>query len=152
MSTHFLKTLALSASLVLGFGLLVGCGNAGPATTVQGKVTVNGQPVNGTIHFVAADGKEASGPIGPTGGTYTVSDPPLGEVTVLFKGGPAAAAAPLTPPKPLEGGPAPTMPGDTMKSTGAMGVAPPAKYSEAANGIKYTVTAGHNQKDFELTP
>src|SRR5207253_10626900 len=81
-----------SFALLLAALYMAGCGEPGPSTMVSGKVTVGGQPVQGTIHFLSADGKEVSGPIGPTGGMYTVANPPVGEVTVLVKGTGLAAA------------------------------------------------------------
>jgi hypothetical protein len=134
-------------SLLLAFvALVTGCGEPGPATVVSGKVTLGADPVKGTIHFVGADGKEVSGPIGPTGGLYTVTDPPLGEVTVLFKSSELAIAPPLEAP------PAGSDATKTLGGTAGAGVAPPKKYADGAGGIKYTVTAGKQQKDFELTP
>src|SRR5687768_12589575 len=139
---HSACILSLLALLIV---TLAGCGDTGPATSVFGKVTVNGEPVSGFIHFVGADGKEVVAPIGPTGGLYTVANPPLGEVTVLVKGTGLAAAPALQPP-----------PGssDATKTVGTKmgGVEPPKKYAEAAGGLKYTVTAGKQEKNFELTP
>jgi hypothetical protein len=146
--TSFFRTAACLLQLSMLLVVAAGCGDSGPSNIVSGKVMLGADPVNGTIHFVGADGKEASSPIGPTGGTYSVVDPPTGEVTVLFKGG-AIAAAPALQPAPG----AMTMPGGTATSkTGMTGVPPPAKYATAAGGIKYTVTSGRQQKDFELTP
>jgi len=142
----YLLHLSKSACFCLLTVFAIGCGEPGPATVVSGKVTTGGEPVSGTIHFVGADGTEAMAPVGPTGGLYTVANPPVGEVTVLIKGGLGGSPPALKPPT-----------GEGSKMTGMpempkMGVAPPAKYADKANGIKYTVTAGKQQKDFDLAP
>jgi hypothetical protein len=102
----------------------------------------------GTIHFVGSDGKEVSAPVGPLGGNYSIADPPLGEVTVLVKG-PAVPlpAAPTTPP----GAKMPEVEGKSPEFA-KPGVAPPAKYADAAGGLKYTVVSGTQKKDFDLAP
>jgi hypothetical protein len=128
----------------------LGCGDNAPSNTVSGKVQYQGQPVSGFIHFVGADGKEVSSPIGPSGGAYTVMNPPLGDVTILIKpalGGGAAAAAPSTP---APG--APALPGMEGMPKMAASVSPPAKYSEASGGLKYSVKPGKQVHDIELTP
>lgn len=130
------------------FAGLTGCGPAGAKNSVSGAVTVDGSPVVGTIHFVGADGKSVSAPVGPTGGAYTIADPPLGEVTVLIKPSdvplPAAPAAPPGAKMPEVGGKSPEFAKPAAN--------PPAKYAEASGGLKYTVVAGHQKKDFALTP
>ena len=134
-------------SLLVAALIFAGCGDAGPANAVSGKVTLNGEPVAGSITFVGADGKEVSSPVGPGGGTYNIVDPPQGEVTVLIKG-PGIAATPELKPAPG----AMAMPSGTDKGANSMGVNPPAKYADASGGLKYTVRAGRQTKDFELTP
>jgi hypothetical protein len=140
------NTVPWLAVLLVSVGSFTGCGDAGPSTLVSGKVTTGGAGVTGTIHFVGADGKEVSAPVGPTGGTYQIANPPLGEVTVLVKGGPVAAP----PLKPAPG--AVAMPGNTS-TPAAAGAQPPAKYADpSTSDLKYTVVAGAQQKDFDLAP
>jgi hypothetical protein len=151
-----LLKVSLSSLLIIAVASTMGCGDAGPATVVSGKVTTGGQPVTGFIHFVGSDGKEVAAPVGPSGGTYMVTDPPLGEVTVLVKGVPGSAVPTSggNAPAPGTGGGTPMMkmPGGTDATTATTGVPPPAKYADASGGLKYTVTAGKQQKDFELAP
>ena len=50
--------------------------------TLTGRVTLNGRPVIwGSVLVVAHDGRSAAGRIEPDG-TYTVTDAPVGEVTI----------------------------------------------------------------------
>lgn len=61
---------------LLVFGLLVGCSSDGGKGTVEGTVTLNGQPLEkGLIRFVPVDGNSqpADGTI--TGGKFTVIAP-----------------------------------------------------------------------------
>jgi len=122
--------------LVLGVS---GCGTKGAANSVSGKVTLNDEPVKGLVVFVGADNKEVSAPTNPNG-TYTLDNPPLGQVKVLVKTvGPVGVDTP--PPKD-----APNMPK-------AGGVAPPAKYASAAtSGLTYEVKAGKHTYDIPLKP
>ena len=146
MSRDSLSACAFVTALLLISG--TGCGPAGPANSVAGKVTLGGQPVRGTIVFRGADGKEATAPVGPTGGTYAIADPPVGEVTILVKGD---ALAVLAPPPTLPGAPAAPDMTNAVK-TGSATVPPPAKYADASGGLKYTVKAGRQTHDIELTP
>jgi hypothetical protein len=70
--------LALSAVVTLA----VGCG---PQTaTVQGKVTVNGEPLkSGSVSFQSATGLVVDAPIQPDG-TYTAANVPVGTAKVVI--------------------------------------------------------------------
>jgi len=111
------------------------------ANSVSGKVTLNGEPVLGTVVFVGADNKEAMSGI-KADGSYSVPNPPTGQVKILVKGMGGAAPPVATPPK--EGG-------GTMPKAG--GVAPPAKYGAVnTTDLKFEVTSGKQKHDITLTP
>jgi len=110
---------------------------------VSGKVTLDNQPVTGTITFLYPDNKELNSPLGPQG-NYRIQDPPPGTVKIIVKGMGA-----LTPP--TKGGPAlPDMPG---MPKGATGVEPPQKYTAAnSTPLTYEVKGGHQTYDIPLSP
>jgi hypothetical protein len=79
---------------------VVGCGDSGPPTgKVTGKVTYNGNPVNGgSVFFALKKGGAGTGTIAEDG-TYT-AQVPLGEATVTVNPPPAKdPKAPLPFPK-----------------------------------------------------
>lgn len=124
---------------------LVGCGSSGPSDTLSGKVTLNGQPVNGMVVLTGADGKTAQSMISPDG-VYIVVNPPKGECSVLVKGMPGMPMSAPTAPKDAGG----KMPG---VSESKIGVPPPAKYAQANNGLaKVNITGGKQTHNIELTP
>jgi len=136
---------SLGLCLLLGLILTTGCGGgkSGSGTTVTGKVTLEGQPVNGIVHFVHATAPEATAPSGPDG--YTMINPPLGQVKVLVKAMPGAAAPGAATPKG-----SPELPSMAGTST-AQGVAPPAKYGHpGTSDITYEVKAGKQTFDIPL--
>lgn len=134
------------------FPALSGCGDAGGTAkdSLKGKVTLNTKPVAGLIVFVNAEGKELSAPLGPDG-SFTVENPPAGEVTVVVRtiGGVGKA-------KEIPGGAVVAGKGGSVlpsAGTGMGGEDPPAKYGDPKTSpLKYTITAGHQTKNFELTP
>jgi len=67
--------------------LMSGCTGTskGIQNSVSGKVTLNGDPVSGTVVFVGSDGKEAMSPISAEG-KYDIPNPPQGTVKILVKG------------------------------------------------------------------
>jgi hypothetical protein len=134
----------LLATVLLILGLASGCSEGGPANSVSGKVTLNGDPVTGTIVFVGS-GKEATSSIGLTG-EYFISDPPLGDVSVLIKPNTSIPAPVGGAPGNADSAAMPGMPSVKAAAT------PPAKYADASSGLKYTVAAGKQKKDFELAP
>jgi hypothetical protein len=122
---------------------MLGCSSRGNIDSVSGKVALSGKPVSGQIVFVCSDGKEFSGFTHGPDGSYTISNVPRGEVTVLIKAsGPApgetgssgSSRPPPVGPKPLVGG-----------------VAPPTRYSSHGE-LKVVISGGQQFKDFELTP
>lgn len=116
---------------------VVGCGGAGAKPVVSGKVTVNGKaPVPGcTVSFIGADNKETSASVA-NDGAYTVSDAPLGDDRVVVKG---PAIRPATVGR---------MPGAPAVGTEQI----PPKYQQPGNGLTYTVKAGRQTHDLDLTP
>jgi hypothetical protein len=128
--------LGLFAALLIGAS---GC-NTGPkesANQVSGKVTLNGNPVTGSVYFVGADGKESPAGLIKGDGTYNVPDPPQGKVKVLVKGM-AGGAGPAAPVKD-----APSMPGQS--------VPPPAKYGAAATtDLETEIKPGKQTYNIEL--
>jgi hypothetical protein len=140
-----LVSLALLSTAVL---VVAGCGGkSGPKNQVSGKVTLNGQPVVGTIKF-SAGGKEKSGAILGNDGAYAVEDPPMGEcdVTIEPMGGDMPGG--------IKAAPAVTGAG-AVKEAGLVGAGqsqrPPDKYRKPGL-LKFNVTGGKQTKDFELTP
>jgi len=124
----------LLAVLVWG----AGCGSKGPKNVVTGKVTLNGQPVAGTVTFTGGGGKEVNAPINPDG-TYMIPDPPEGENQIVVKGF-LGATGPLPGAEKVPGGGLST-PGGALKPA-EMGANPPAKYGKPGNGLSFNVTGG----------
>jgi hypothetical protein len=126
---------------------LFGCsgGGGGPKDVVKGKVTLNGQPVSGQVVFIGPDKKEITALI-TLSGEYSIPSPPKGEYVILVKG------MGVTPPTGSKGGD--KMKNDPTKdvSSPAGGQAPPEKYSQPNNGLKFTVTGGEQTNNIELTP
>src|SRR5947209_4907406 len=83
--------------LVAAALLASGCG--GVRNSVSGKVTLGGRPVAGMVTFVGADGKEATAPVNPDG-SYTVVNPPTGQVQVVVKNFPGMAGGNQPRPNP----------------------------------------------------
>jgi hypothetical protein len=140
----------LSASWLVPFTLVIvlaaGCGKKEPTSTVTGKVTLNGQPVAGTVAFVGPDNKQVTAPINPDG-TYTVASPPTGQVRILVKSLPGAipGAKPI-----ISADMARTMPVSTTAP--ATGQSPPARYAWPNNGLTFNVTGGKQSHDITLVP
>jgi len=82
-------TRTILVSLCLGsFGLfgLVGCGDSGP--TLKGKATIDGQPFVGTIHVTnPTTNQTAAGPASEKDGSFTVPNPPVGQVIIHVEPG-----------------------------------------------------------------
>jgi len=128
----------------LAFG--TGCPGKAGTNAVSGKVTLDGKPVSGTVIFVWPDSKELASPIGPDG-SYSIPNPPPGQVKILVKGMTSGAVeAPV-------GGPPPGA-GDLPKIPNAStGVQPPAKYGDASTSdLSYEVKAGKQSHDLALKP
>jgi len=122
--------------------LTLGCGGKTGETVVYGKVTLNGQAVDGSVTFIGSDKKESASPIAPDG-KYRIINPPLGAVRIVVKGNPKGAGM-----KELPKGP-----GEAPNATGGgSGVPPPKKYENPENGLTYEVKAGEQEHNIELTP
>jgi len=133
---------------LLVFLLLVaaGCPSTVAKDNVSGKVTVAGEKVvMGTITFIGADGKTATGNITPTG--YVVENPPKGECKITIKGMGLTLNAPVKDSsKDSE-----KVTKDMKMETPAMGATPPKKYESPENGLKFTVTSGKQKHDIDLS-
>jgi len=106
---------------------------------VSGKGLVNGNPAapGAKVVFIGEGQKEASTVTG-SDGLYTITNPPLGAVRIIVRGNTVPVAS--------AGGEAP----QGMKSSG--GAAIPPKYGQPGNELTYTVTAGKQTHNIELTP
>jgi hypothetical protein len=138
----------LLASAVL---VAAGCGGKGPKNRITGKVTLNGQPVKGRVVFIGSDGKEKEAGIGP-GGSYDLSDPPLGEVSILVKAPEKPAGAAPEEKKPIvpnfgKGDKGKTdVPGTVGTGADEGAVNPPAKYGKKdTSPLKHTVKGGSKE-------
>ena len=150
----------LLALLALGMLNGVGCGKAKRAT-VSGKVTFNNKPVPvGTVSFVDAKNRTGTATIDDKG-HYTVTDAPVGEVTIIvnvpkreagmgggFKMSKPPKDATMKPPEGME---------PSGKGTGAIDprrIPPiPDKYrSVSTSPLKFTVEPGTQEKDIPLMP
>jgi hypothetical protein len=157
------KARLLLPALMLVTILAAGCKGKSAPASITGKVTFKDAPVpGGTVTFRSADGEGPNykGVIGADG-TYTVTDVPVGEMTVTVEtesvntnkkmptyggnrgggvGNPEGEKAGSVSPKPKD---APT-------SSGAY-VAIPPKYSlPTQSGLKFTVENGKNTYNIPL--
>ena len=145
----FPSILLFSSSLLA----LTGCGGGGvsegPANSIKGKVTLNNQPVGGTVVFIGSDKKELSSPISKDG-EYVIPNPPKGEGQFLVKSGVMAGTIPADK-KGVKDSPKEKDPTKEVASLG--GVEPPAKYALPNNGIpKFDYTGGRMTYNIELQP
>lgn len=136
---RFNTTLGLS---LMALVFIAGCGDP-LANSVSGKVTLDGQAVSGTIRFVGANGNEVESLLGDDG-SYTVVDPPKGEVQIA-----------ITAPPDMQGDilpdDAPDLP-DMNEAAGTNQIPPPEKYSDPAkSNLTFTVTTGKQTHDIPLT-
>lgn len=124
---------------VLLVALASGCSGRG---TVSGTVKYKGELLTtGEVNFIAAGGASRSGLIG-SDGRYEITDAPPGEVVVVV----TATRA--------EGGKASGSPLTASKADKAPVVRSlvPVKYGDPkTSDLRYTVAAGSQVKDFELT-
>jgi len=128
-------TWAVSLTLLIAAILAAGCGEKQAANVVSGKVTLDGEPVSGTVVFIGADSKEASAPTNLEG-AYKIENPPLGQCKVLVRG--MAGLTGTAPPK-------------DAPSMGKQGAAPPPKYGAVTTtDLSYEVKAGKHTYNIEL--
>jgi len=145
-------------AIAAGLSLLGGCSPGGPPLgRVSGKVTLNGQPLEGAhLTFIAKDAPRAA--IGTTDAqgvyqltTFSPNDgAPLGRHTVTVTM-PAKGTANMSAEKPD------TAYGEAMKqaSQGVLqrGKEIPAKYANpVTSGLSAEVKSGNNTFDFDLQP
>jgi hypothetical protein len=133
---------------------VLGCGGNTTINTLEGKITYNGAEVTGgSILFYPAGGGPVPGFI-KSDGTYIASDVPPGEVTVTIDTTSVQnTGKAIMPPggKAPPGGDASKYPGANIQGA-AKAVQIPAKYADRnKSGLKFTVSKGKNEKNFELT-
>lgn len=132
---RFAQFLAL-ALWCAGACAMIGCGSGGPPTaTVSGVVKLHGKELaEGSVTFVAPDGRTGSSAIKPDG-TYAVTDAPVGKAVVLVTAPPPSTLGTL-------------MPGGTKARPS---VAIPKKYGDkTTSDLKHEVTAGKETFDIDL--
>jgi hypothetical protein len=135
--------------------LLAGCSGSGKSNTVQGKVTLDGQPVSGVVTFIGPSKKkeaEKSSPINLADGMYSISDPELGVNTIIITGG-LGGGGPGVGATRQPTGDMTKMTKDMMKDmTPQTGVAPPEKYANpATSGLSLEVKGGKQVHDLPLS-
>jgi hypothetical protein len=123
---------ARSCRLVLAVvaGLLAsGCGGARTGT-VAGKVSYRGQPLpGGFVDFISENGQVTTGPIKPDG-TYAVAHVPIGPAAITVRDLSGALGE---------------------RSGQARSLKLPLRYrSPEGSGLRYAVTAGRQEHDFDL--
>jgi hypothetical protein len=117
--------------------LAAGCGAKSNKGTVTGTVTLDGQPIKaGLIHFAAVDGLTPTADAAITDGKFKARVPP-GDKKVSI------SAPKVTGQRRMYETPNSPMIDITEESV-------PKQYN-AQTTLKYTVAAGSQQKDFELT-
>ncbi len=157
----------LSALLLLA----AGCGPAHPASTVSGKVTYKGEPLNGGTIKLYPDVTPTAGgydnsfliAIKPDG-TFTATNVPTGKMTVTIETQPPHVRGQngpkIDPTTHLPEGMKPPPDFDPSQVKAAPGAAPPAtnlmvipsKYANPrTSGLTWDIQPGKQTKDFELT-
>ena len=136
--------LALGLCL-LALPLAAGCGGkSGSADkgTITGKVTVKGTaPGPGTvIKYTGSDGKDATSSVDGDG-AYTVTDVAPGEAKISITGSAQASVA-------VGGKTGGELPG----MAAGKGAAIPPKYATPGTHPNFTVKAGKNENNIDLTP
>ncbi|MFO0841224.1 MAG: carboxypeptidase-like regulatory domain-containing protein [Gemmataceae bacterium] len=140
-------------------GLLLGCGpkNRFAPAQIRGVVKYKGEPLpGGNITFHSADKGSYSGPI-EKGGTYSIQDVPEGEMAVTVE---TESVNPNLKVKNPGGKKGDKLHEERMAYEGksGRGKMPPEAYrqipekynSTKTSGLKATVTAGKQTKDFDL--
>jgi hypothetical protein len=131
-----------SIAIAIAAFAIVGCDGKGTEGAVKdslkGNVTYKGHAVSGEVVFIGSDRREVPVMINPDG-SYIIDNPPKGELQVLVRG------QPKLPPVPKGG----NMPSEAPPSRGD-GVAPPAKYARAGNGLNFNMTGGQQKYDIAL--
>ena len=124
-------------ALICVIVVLAGCGKTSDKGTVTGNVTLDGQPIKtGLIRFMPVDGKTTTADSVITDGKFNASVPP-GDKKVLISAQKVTGQRRVyeTPDSPM---------------TDVVQEQVPVRYN-AQTTLTYSVTAGSQQKDFELT-
>jgi hypothetical protein len=138
---RFAKTVCPTVATALALMLVAGCSSAKKdEVEVTGSVTIDGQPVpQGTVQFVAADGKTPTGGGVIKDGQYVAKVPP-GEKKVLVLGTKVVGQEPEYP-----GDPNSTM-RDKIET-----VTPPQYNAAHLTPLKATISESQAGVDFKLT-
>lgn len=137
--------------MCLGLAVLSGCGSSG---TVSGKITYEGQPLNGgTVTFISSqDGKPYSGPI-QSDGSYRVEKIPTGKTKITVQV-PEPPQIPDIARKSFGPPPGADVPEEAKKMFGLGNtklVQIPKDYADPErSGLSYEVKAGHQTYDIVL--
>lgn len=106
--------------------------------SVSGKVTLNDQPVNGTVSFVGGDGKPFFCPTNEAG-FYMLDDTPPGKYTVTIR---AMGAPPPVGNMKFE-----------LPEAPKFGATPPARYADPKKSpLSFEITKGEQTFDIKLEP
>jgi hypothetical protein len=131
------RNIVRCCSLICVIVVLAGCGKKSDKGTVTGSVTLDGQPIKtGLIRFMPVDGKTTTADSVITDGKFNASVPP-GDKKVLISAQKVTGQRRVyeTPDSPM---------------TDVVQEQVPVRYN-AQTTLTYSVTAGSQQKDFELT-
>jgi hypothetical protein len=146
--------------LVAGAGC--GTGNSLAPANISGGVTYNGKNVpGGVVKFIAPDGSQYTGDIGPDG-TYAVADVPVGELIIVVDNSnldpsknPTAKSPDAARRASIQGQQPPAGMGAGPTGTGADDrkfIKIPEKYSNSKKSpLTLTVKAGRQVHNIELT-
>jgi hypothetical protein len=131
------RNIVRCCALICVIVVLAGCGKKSDKGTVTGSVTLDGQPIKtGLIRFMPVDGKTTTADSVITDGKFNASVPP-GDKKVLISAQKVTGQRRVyeTPDSPM---------------TDVVQEQVPVRYN-AQTTLTYSVTAGSQQKDFELT-
>lgn len=153
MRLQHLSMICLLYGLCLSLSCLSGCGTR--QATVKGKVSINGQNLTvGTVGFVGKD-RSATGQI-KSDGTYTVTNAPVGEVTITVVTPPPTMGGMMNAPKAPAGVPAmpkEMLPPDHQENKSVQVVPVPTKYNKVESStLKYIVQSGSQEYNIDLKP
>jgi hypothetical protein len=147
---------SLRAALFFSFALALGCGGGkqGGGQTVEGKVTVNGQPAAKMSIILTDKGGHEYRTFTLDDGTYSLGGVPDGDMQVSFEPPINTGAAMAAQMKKMKGeklGDAKEHIPDVTKSDGAR-TKIATKYTHAkTSGLTWAVSKDSRTKDFDLT-
>jgi len=136
-----MRMLPVLCAVFLAASSLISTGCEGkPRGTVQGMITLDGQPIElGAISFIPVDGQSATTGGAITNGRYLVANVPVGEMKVAISGSKVVGKKKLYEDRPdskempITENPVPAMFSDLQNTT-----------------LRLDVKAGKNDKDWDL--